>query len=101
MSERPSLAQQIGEVRDELRDRQMAYPRLVSLGRMRQAEADHKVERLKGALDTLMWVARHEDEIRARRAGSAVEGAPAARLSKEVVDDLRARIYGVNLPEDR
>lgn len=59
-----SLAQQIDELRRELLERQRVYPRLIAARKLRQAIADYQVARLQAALDTLLWLQRHEATVR-------------------------------------
>lgn len=61
---RISLNQQIEELDLELRMRRQVYGRQVAAGKMKQSEADYRIERLSAAMMTLMWLAKQEDEIR-------------------------------------
>jgi len=47
------IDRQISAVKDELRKRKSLYPRWVSAGRMRQQEADTRIEEMSAVLQTL------------------------------------------------
>lgn len=49
-----SLAQQIAEVEREIGKRRQAYPRLVSQGHMRRAEADYAIAAMSAVRETLV-----------------------------------------------
>jgi predicted DNA-binding helix-hairpin-helix protein len=55
-----SLNQQIEELAEELDMRISVYGRMVSSGKMRQAVADYKMERMRAALNTLRWLREAE-----------------------------------------
>lgn len=59
-----SLDQQIAEIDRELRMRDEVYPGLVARRKLRQAEADLHVARLRAVRDTLAWVRENEDTIK-------------------------------------
>ncbi len=69
-----SLGQQIDELRRELDQRRLVYPRLIAGRKLRQSVADYQMARLQAAFDTLLWLQRHEAAIRAA-VGSENEGA--------------------------
>ena len=50
---RISLSEQIACVRREVRLRERVYPRRIAEGRMRQAEADRELVRMRAVLQTL------------------------------------------------
>lgn len=52
----PTLDEQIAELKRELALRERAFPRFVASGRMKQAEADRSMARMKAALHTLLAV---------------------------------------------
>lgn len=60
MSKTISLQGQIDEVAGELTRRAANYPREVRAGKMKQAEADYRMERLRAALASLRFVQRHQ-----------------------------------------
>jgi len=70
-----SLDSQIAEVKRELALRERTYPRLVSTGKMRQAEAELLVANMLAVFDTLIFLQRHEDTIRAAIAAQKAAGA--------------------------
>lgn len=53
MTERPTLAEARAEIERELRLRAGAYPRFVANGKLRQADADRQIARLRAALEYL------------------------------------------------
>lgn len=61
-----SLVQQIEEIDRELEQRARVYPRLVSVGKMRQSIADYQVDRLKAARATLMWLLSNEEMLKSK-----------------------------------
>lgn len=60
-----TIGGQIAEVTRELALRKNVYAERVRAGRMRQAEADLCMERMRAVLDTLVFCQEHEAEIRA------------------------------------
>lgn len=62
---KPSLQQQIAELRREMALRRNVHPRMIASGRMRQGEADLAMARMQAAHDSLVWLAEHIDEVRA------------------------------------
>ena len=56
-----TLHMQIEEARREIIMRRQVYPNLVSRGKMRQAEANHAMERMEAILCTLEWVFKNQD----------------------------------------
>lgn len=52
-----TLDQQIAEIKREIAIRKNVYPKWVSAGKMRQAEADHAIAALTAALHTVMRAA--------------------------------------------
>lgn len=54
---------QIDELNRELGMRAGAYPKLVSQGKLRQAEATEANARLRAAIDTLTWCRDNRDLI--------------------------------------
>lgn len=73
---RLSLAAQIAEIKRELAQRAITYPRLVSTRKLTQAEADYRNLALGSVLRTLQWLQRHERGVR-----EAVAAEQAARAS--------------------
>ena len=57
------LAQQIRTVRGEFERRRRSYPKLVSRGHMRQSEADHEIDAMRSALNTLEWMEIHREDL--------------------------------------
>lgn len=64
MSKKISIIGQIAEIEHDIAERQKAYPRLVREGRMRQEEADMRMERIHSVRETLNFCKRHEADIR-------------------------------------
>lgn len=64
MTDRPSLGRQIAEVRAEIRMRRDVFARQVAARKMKQSEADYRIETMEAVLDTLLWCERHADVIR-------------------------------------
>jgi hypothetical protein len=60
-----SLTGQIAEVERELGLRHTVYANQVATGKMKQALADLLIERMEAVRDTLIWLQRHEADIRA------------------------------------
>lgn len=60
-----AIAGQIAEVTRELALRKNVYAERVRAGKMRQAEADLCMDRMRAVLDTLMFCQEHEADIRA------------------------------------
>jgi ABC-type nitrate/sulfonate/bicarbonate transport system substrate-binding protein len=58
------IESQIAEVQREIALRGNVYPGLVGRGKMRQAEADLCLKRMRAVLETLKWCQAHEPEIR-------------------------------------
>lgn len=59
-----SLISQIAEVQNEIEQRGKVYGRLVSKGKMRQSEADYKINLMKNVAETLLFLQRHEKLIK-------------------------------------
>jgi hypothetical protein len=59
-----SLTGQIQEVEREIALRHNVYPRQVSKGDLKQATADLLIERMEAVRTTLMWLQKHEADIR-------------------------------------
>lgn len=78
MSKAISLQGQIDEVAGELTRRADEYPRAVRAGRMKQAEADYRTERMRAVARTLDWIQRHQATITA-----AVAAVATAEAGKE------------------
>lgn len=57
-----TIEQQIACLRRELALRQRNYPRWVSDGRMKQAEADHQLAAMQAAHDSLMTIKEAADK---------------------------------------
>jgi hypothetical protein len=73
-ADEPSLAAQIEEVEREIRQRVRLYPQMIAKGRLKPDTAGRKLTALRHAHTTLMWLAAHQDWIRAeakRRAAHA------------------------------
>jgi len=73
-ADEPSLAAQIEEVEREIRQRVRTYPQLIAKGRLKPDTAGRKINAMRHAHTTLMWLAAHQDWIRAearRRAAHA------------------------------
>lgn len=67
MAARPvSLNEQIAEVVRESALRENVYPGLIARGKLKQREADYCMERLRGVLDTLLWLRNNEHLIKQR-----------------------------------
>lgn len=80
-----SLIAQINTVQDEIDQREKVYPRIVSKGKMRQSEADHRIADMRAVLDTLMFLKLNEDVIReavAKKEQAAKEADTAAATMK-------------------
>ena len=65
MTRRVSLNQQIQELDRELAARRMDPARFRKMFGLRESEAEYFIERLDAARNTLLWLQRHEDQIRA------------------------------------
>lgn len=67
MSRSFPLAIRIAEVERELHMRRDVYPRLVSARppKMKQRDADNRIEIMEDVLRTLKWLKEHEAEIKA------------------------------------
>lgn len=61
-----SLSQQIEEVGDMLRRCETEYPVLVAKRKLGASISQYRLDRLRAALHTLIWVAKHEKTIRER-----------------------------------
>lgn len=61
------LSEQIAEVGREVGLRRRVYPRLVGMGQLERAAAEHHLKRMSAALASLRRLARNETRIRARR----------------------------------
>lgn len=62
---RRSLTAQIAEVEREIGQRRQVYGRMVAQRKMRQGEADEKVFLMECVLETLRWIEKHKDAIKA------------------------------------
>ena len=60
---KPSIAQQIDEVRRELAQRQQVYRGLIGQGKMRQSEADYRIGCMTAVLATLEYMQTHRETI--------------------------------------
>jgi hypothetical protein len=60
-----SLTGQIAEVERELALRHQIYKRQVDTGAMKQSLADLLIERMEAVRATLLWLQKHESDIRA------------------------------------
>lgn len=60
-----SLIGQIAEIDREIALRQRVYPEQIRKGKMRQAEADLLIGRIHAVRDSLTFLKKHEDDIRA------------------------------------
>lgn len=69
-----SLTGQIAEVERELALRRNVYARDVSSGKMKQSLADLLIERMDAVRGTLMWLQKHEADIRAHLASAKEAG---------------------------
>jgi len=49
-----SIRTQIDEVERELEQRERVYPRLVSQGKLRQSQADYRMQQMQAVLQTLL-----------------------------------------------
>lgn len=58
-----SLNQQIEEVRYELEQRAKVYPRIASSEPRRRAELEYHVARMEAALQSLLWLEQHRDQV--------------------------------------
>jgi hypothetical protein len=61
------LSEQIAEVGREVGLRKKVYPRLVGMGQLARAAADHHLARMRAALASLRRLARNQMRTRARR----------------------------------
>lgn len=59
-----SIIGQIAEVERELAMRESVYPRQISAGKMKKAEADMLIERMGAVRETLLFVQKHEKDFR-------------------------------------
>lgn len=66
---RITITSQIAEIEREITVRGRTYPGLIHKGKMRSAEAEECMERLRAVRDTLLFCQRHEQDIRAFIAG--------------------------------
>lgn len=64
MAGKISIIGQITEIDREIAMRESVYPRQVSAGKMRQAEADMLMERIFAIRATLVFCREHEADIR-------------------------------------
>ena len=64
-----SIKSQVLAVEDEIAQRHKDYGRLVSLRKMKQGEADYKINAMKNVKATLEFCQQHEADIRAYLAG--------------------------------
>jgi len=62
---RPSLDDQIDEVQRELAMRERVYPQWIKAGRLSSAKAYAQTRNLRAALDTLQWLRKNADNVRA------------------------------------
>ncbi len=60
-----SLNQQIDEVQRELEMRRSVYPSMIASRRIRASVAEYQTQRLQAVLNTLLWLKKHEIQIRA------------------------------------
>lgn len=74
MAKKISIIGQIAEVEHDIAERQKAYPRLVREGRMRQEEAEMRMERIYSVRETLHFCKRHEADIREYMASKKAGG---------------------------
>lgn len=65
MAGKISIIGQIAEIEREIAMRQKVYPHQVSVGKMKQGEADMLMERAHAIRATLMFCREHEADIRA------------------------------------
>lgn len=65
MARKVSIIGQLAEVEREIAMREQVYPRQVSAGKMRQAEAELLMERIHAVRATLIFCREHEADIRA------------------------------------
>lgn len=65
MAEKISIVGQIAEIEHDISLRQREYPRLVREDRMRQEEADMRMQRVFSIRETLHFCKVHEADIRA------------------------------------
>ncbi|MBB4066246.1 hypothetical protein [Gellertiella hungarica] len=70
-----SIVGQISEIEHDIAQRQRDYPRLVREGRMRQEEAEMRMQRVLAIRETLHFCKRHEADIRAYMASKKAGGA--------------------------
>lgn len=60
-----SLIGQIAEIDREINMRERVYPREVDSGKMKQGEAEMLMQRIHAIRETLLFIQKHETEIRA------------------------------------
>lgn len=68
MADTIPLDMQIAEVERELALRDRVYPQMVASGKMSEEEAATHRGRMQGVLNTLLWLQKNEDAIRAAAA---------------------------------
>ena len=64
LERRISLAQQIEEVQRELDYRKTVYPRMYAKGTLRTSVGQYQEQRMQAVLETLLWLKKHEQQIR-------------------------------------
>lgn len=60
-----TIAQQVSEAQRELSMRQSVYPGMVGRGKMRQGEADHRIDLQRSIIKSLEFLRDNEADIRA------------------------------------
>lgn len=60
------LAEQIAELKREERLRKSVYARWTMTGKMTARQAEERQQRLHAAIETLEWLQRNEERIRAK-----------------------------------
>jgi hypothetical protein len=64
------LAEQIAEVGRELGLRRNVYPKWIAAGKLSQALADRQIACMEAAYETLKWLGKNEDRIKAMLKGA-------------------------------
>lgn len=62
------LADQIAEVKREIALRDRVYPHMIASGKLSEEEAALHRARMQATLNTLLWLQKNEDAIRAAAA---------------------------------